>query len=862
MQAQNDNLTQLLLALLKGENNIRIPAEKELQNLCNNNYGAFLFELSKKFQDEKEESPIRQLSATIIKNKIIEYKETWFNLDENIKEQIKNNILSTLITQNINVKKAAALIIAGICRVELPKNIWTNIFDILINASQNDNIDIKITSLITLGYIYDEFTLNNIHLNINNNTISKLLNMYYSILTNCNQNGENNIPLTLTCLNSIILFVPYIEVIISDNSSRLVFFNLIKDYMLNTDEKIRECSIMIFAVLIEYYYKYFSNYIDVLMQTLFQIIEKDSENNKKSCFEVLCTIGEKETNLVNTSYNVTSNFYFLDKYKQQISQIILKLIITDKFNDEEHTLSKYSCLLIIYMSLCCDFKFTEEMLNYYINNISSNDPIIKFSALNVFNSILETKDKIKIFPVIEQSLPMLTSILLENQTILLVRKLIAKIMKKISKNFGFLIKKNQDLFDKFMALFYSLLGDKNPEILFIIIESINELVKQIETNEYLETNLLSPYTKNYFEALLKLSKEIDLFNPDNNIPMVALFAIGSYGGHAANDTKNVTLKVFNLLVEMFSNTLNINAFQNQQIRLNYQEYICMSLDNFLRNKKSLEKDVRNLFSYVVQSFQQRQEIYEEGISLVGSISSYLQGGFMKEMSTFNSYLLHGLNSTNSYDICKSSISTLDEIIMYTGSDFNMYVENYLKIILNILSDNNINRDLKPKSFGIISQIFLSCPQEVFKGNYFNDIMKIIGGAFEACQMDFGQEKDNIDFINYIIELKESILETMSCIFKTIEDKGQLKEFIPYVTKTVEFINFILRDEAQLNSDIIRNSLALIANFCDDYGKDIKAILNIDLLKDTIEKWKNKTEEQDTNLFLWIQKSITDVVISN
>ena len=862
MQSQNVNLTQLLFALFEGKDNIRVPAEKELQNLCINNYGPFLFELSKKFQDEKEECTVRQLSATIIKNKIIEYKDKWFNLDENIKEQIKNNILASLITPDINVKKAAAFTIAGICRVELPKNIWTNIFDTLINASQNNNIDVKITSLITLGYIFEEFTVNSIHLNINNDTITKLLNMYYSILSNSSQNGGDNIPLILSCLNSIRYFVPYFEVIISDNSSRLIFFNLIKDYMLNADEKIRQYGIIIFAELIEHYYKYFQNYIDILMQNLFQIIDKDSENNKMSCLEVLCTIGEKEINLINTAYNVTSNFYFLNKYKQQISQIVLKFIITNKFDDEDYSLSKYCRLLIIYMSLCCDFSFTEEMLNYYLKNISSNDAIIKFSALNVFNSILESKDKNKIFPIIQNSLPMLSSILIDNQTILFVRKLIAKIMKKISKNFGFLIKNDPDLFGKFMTLFYNLLKDNPPEIVFTILESVNELVKQIETNEYLDKNILGSYAKTYFDILLKLSQEISLFNPDNNVPMVALFTIGSFGGHVANDVNNEAYNVFKLLLEMFSNTFKINLFENQHIRLNYQEYICMSLDNFLRNNKALEKDVRNLFSLIMQSFQQRQEIYEEGISLVGSISSYLQGGFMKEMSTFNSYLLHGLNSTDSYGICKTSLSTLDEIIMYSGADFNMYVEKYLKIILHILSDNTINRELKPKSFGIISQLFLSCPQEVFKQNYYNEIMAMVGGAFEACKMDFGQEKDNVDFINYIIELKESILEAMTCIFKAVEDRGDLQLFIPYATKTVEFINFILRDEAQLNNEIIRNSLALIANFCEDYGKNIKVILNIDLLKDTIEKWKNKMEEQDANIIAWIQKSITNVVISN
>ena len=77
--------------------------------LLNNNFNDFLLELSIKLSNEKEEKTIRQLSAKIIKNKIKEYEESWLNLDK-----IKNNVLSTLITSIIDVKKAVGLSIAGI----------------------------------------------------------------------------------------------------------------------------------------------------------------------------------------------------------------------------------------------------------------------------------------------------------------------------------------------------------------------------------------------------------------------------------------------------------------------------------------------------------------------------------------------------------------------------------------------------------------------------------------------------------------------------------------------------------------------------------------------------------------------------
>ena len=866
MQEQKSNLSQILAAALSENLNIRTPAEQELQNMLNISFSGFLFELSKILSNENEENNVRQLSATLLKNKIKDYKENWFNLEQNIKEQIKNNILSTLITPKIDVKKASALCISGICLVDLPNNHWTNIFDILINASQDNNIDVKITAVITLGYIYEEFTTNNIYIKISNDTIIKLTNMYYSLLTVKNENEKDIKPLIINCLKSLKMFIPYIEGIISNDNSRLVFLNMINQYMLNNDEEIRAYSVRIFIKLIETYYKYFQSFIDTLMKTLFQIIENDSDNNKKLSLEVLCTIGEYEISVINSGYNSLINYYFLNKFRQKISQIILKYIITNNFDDEdEHTVSKYCILLTVYMSQCCEFSFTKDMINYYKNNISSNNPVIKLSALNIFRAILEANCKVQLFPIIQESLPMLSSILLETQTILTVRKLIAQIMKTITKNFGNLIVKNKDLFDKFMALFLNLLRDSQREIVFIILESIDKLIKRIETNENLPTNLLSQYSNNFYEALLSLAQNINLFNFDTNVPMMALFTIGSFGQHVANDSKNILCNVFSSLVNMFLQTLKKNSFKDEQIRLNYQEYICISCDSFLRNKTAHDRDVRNLFNYIIQSFQQRQDIYEEGINLIGGMAFFFQRGFISEINQFNSYLIHGLNLTNSFAICKASLLCLDEIISNIGPDFNVYVGEYIKIILNILSDSKINRELKPKCFGVISQLFLCCQQETFK--FFDDIIKMIGNAIEVCQLQYDQEKDNIDFNNYMMELKESILEAIMCMFNAIKDIGKIEPFIPYVKKIVEFINKILKDKVQINDEIIKNSLGLIASFCETYGKNIVAILKIDLLKDYIEQFKNKLNNEndidnlDKDFIIWVQKAISDVLTS-
>ena len=232
----------------------------------------------------------------MIKNIINNFTEKWLNLSPNIKEQIKTNILSSLITEDINIKNATGLCIAGICKVELQRNQWNNIFHILINASQSENINVKITYVIVLRMIYEDMHITN----MNNNNISKLTHMYYTLLTTQIDNDKNKVNLVVNCLISIKKFVSFMEGIICNDNSRLVFLNMIKEYMLNSDEIIRRSSIEVFSELIFHFYKNFQSYIDILMQVLFQIIENDSETNKKACSEIIFNIGEKESYLTNT----------------------------------------------------------------------------------------------------------------------------------------------------------------------------------------------------------------------------------------------------------------------------------------------------------------------------------------------------------------------------------------------------------------------------------------------------------------------------------------------------------------------------------------------------------------------------------
>ena len=66
---QEEQLSLFLENALNPDINIRKQAEDKINSICQQNFGAFLLELSKKISTEQEKKKVRQLSAVLIKNK-------------------------------------------------------------------------------------------------------------------------------------------------------------------------------------------------------------------------------------------------------------------------------------------------------------------------------------------------------------------------------------------------------------------------------------------------------------------------------------------------------------------------------------------------------------------------------------------------------------------------------------------------------------------------------------------------------------------------------------------------------------------------------------------------------------------------
>ena len=850
---QGDELSFYLENVLNSDMNIRKNAENKINSLCDLNFGQFLIELSKKISTEQEKKPVRQLSATIIKNMLNKegYSTKWFQLNEEIKLIIKNNVLSTLASNDVDIRKAAALTVAGICKIEIPNKQWLNIFNNLASTCQNENINIQLSSLTCLEYIFEEIKQSDLPLNI----VADLLNIIYSLLNKENINEE----LCYYALKATHKFLPFIKEFVKNKDSQIKFYDLIEKYIRNNNNLIREISLKIFIDLSKIYYNFLENYIDKIFNFSVSIIQEDIERNKILCMEIWINIGNEEDYRLNVINQVKKPYLgLLQKYHVQLSELCLKFIVTEDYYTEEYNISSESFFLLSIMSRTCNNDFLKNMINYISTALGGNQDQpekIKYSGLNVFRAIINTTYKEELYPIIKDSLGIVSQILLDNKYPTHFKKLCAFILKSITKNFGEELVSDTIYFNKMIQLYLSLFPISTKEVLFPILLSLSNLCKAVVWNEKDQTNVLSKHMQLLCDNLFKIVSNISLYDPDYNIILMAFHLLGSLAEKAALDVKNYMINNFKFLNEMFIKTLKLENFPNAEICYNYQNYLASNLQAFLMTGMATPDLAANLLKYLIETFKMRKELYEEGLALIGNICQFTKEDFKVVMDLISPYLIQGLKSTDSYDICKTSILCLSDIIQGLGES-NNYIGDFLPLIMQILSNNNIDRNLKPWCFNIISDIFIHCKEEGFK--YFQDIMSVIGGAMTATKINLPDDTE-IETINHFIDLREHLLENIACIFNAVKDISKTKEFIPYVEEIIKYLIFIANDALCYKLTILIQGICLIGDFCTVYQKDLKPLLNSEELKDIITKIENDKEAtKDQRILIeldWAKKSL-------
>ena len=132
--------------------------------------------------------------------------------------------------------------------VEIKSDIFLEIFQTLINTSYNSNPEFRISSLYTIGYIFDEINPKF----LNEDTRKKFL---FSIVNNFD---ENYIEVLKVAINSFSKILPFIKNIFQINELKTQLME--KIFNLNNTELIYNDLLLILSEICKFYYNELNGY--------------------------------------------------------------------------------------------------------------------------------------------------------------------------------------------------------------------------------------------------------------------------------------------------------------------------------------------------------------------------------------------------------------------------------------------------------------------------------------------------------------------------------------------------------------------------------------------------------------------------
>lgn len=869
------------------DNNLKIrqKAQEKIKKFAEENLGELLLDLGKNISNIDIKKEIHQISSNIFQHILLSprFSQDYLDLSCETKNKIKEQIFQGFNSDKLYIRISAALSVCTLAKVEIPKNQFLYIFDLFYENIQKKNINVQLATIIAINFILKEVKNNNILLL--NEYASKVIEIYYLILNKYEKN-ENFNQLVIDTLKSIKLNLSYIIKVINGKNKNLYFYDLLHRNITNKSAEIRNIILSIFLDLIKDYYDTFEYYIDIVFDFTYNIAENDIIKNKLICVKIWNNIGiieEKRQVYNNNCLN------FLQKYYKPLTEVSLKYIVTTEYenidsdndldNDNFNTSDKNNIInnhqshneqsltdccyyLIKLMSKCCDFDYIEKMIKYYYKYQENKDINFKYSAFNIFKAILETKHKKKLYPFICKNLDYIYNMINNSQIPSFLQKLCAKYLRSFSFFFINEIIDDIKIFEQLMNYFFVLIKISPKVIIYISLGSINNLCKGIKYSENDMSNKLSQYIDNLLKPLLSFGANIFLFDNKINIPITSFQCISTLAERTPIDCRVQMINTFRIIIEMFHSTLKKKKFKDERIRLIFQEKISLCLSSFFISGSVDKKGIELLFQYIIKSIKQRGCVFEEILKLVGSIALFIKNDFITYFPQFKEHLIQGLKTFNKYSICKSSLLCLSEIIDGLGKGFNNYINDFMPIIISIIADNRYDILLKPECLNIISYIFIFCPKEALKS--FDIIMQIIGSGIQALQIKFNCEIDEETQI-YFNELRDHLLETLSCIFCVIQEINKNNEFLPFVKPIINFINFICDDINIISINVNKSCLKLIINFCICYGNIIKPYINFKLVKILIMKLEenqnlnNENYEENKKFIEWSKKNLNKIL---
>ena len=634
---------------------LRKNAEIFIMNCANNNLIGFLTQLSSLISQDNIDLNPRKMAGMVIKNLLSRdyYINIWNQTDDSSKGPIKDNLLATLASQHLDVRKSTATVVAAITKLEFPNGKWKEVIGVLSSACGNNLEYIQLSAVTTISYIFQEIQPGI----LNENEIEIVLEKYFQILNNPQANKE----IIIEVMKGLDGMIKFLAEFFKQPDKRSIFYNSVNNHLGNMDKDVRNATLALDYEFIKYYYDYISSFATTLANLTNNLMGKDQKENVLMIYEIWCGLAEHEIYRIKKKDPSKENFGIAKQAEQMLLPFILQHLYTEDYEDEEWNLSKAAGGLISLLSQCTDEIFVKKIVEYVGTSFDSGNEHVRHSALYAFGNIQECEYRDFIFGICKNSFKLFTENLNQQNTPKHIKNVTAWVIKNITMNYNMEISHDGVLFNNLFSYIIKVIPNLDKRTQVELCHAIHYLSQPCPKN--VDSNQISTLFQESMSTLVALACNQNNYDECDNVSLACFYAISTIIDRAARDTKNMMKTTYQQLMLGFQTTLDPNFFSTPQIRFAFNGYLCSTFSAFLLNPIFDVTDFGDLFNYVIKSFHDRNGVYDEGINLIGNIARTVGDNFCNYIDQAMPFILNGMSDPSTKDLTSSCLICIYDICL-------------------------------------------------------------------------------------------------------------------------------------------------------------------------------------------------------
>ncbi|TFY83967.1 hypothetical protein EWM64_g25 [Hericium alpestre] len=781
------NVGELLANTLSPDQNTRQDATQKLEAAAAENYPAYMLMLSAELVNESSPVFVRNAAGLALKNALTaregarqtDYSNRWLSVDAETRGKVKQDLLLALHSPVQKAGSVAAQAIAAVAKTELPQGQWPELIEILLGfisqTGDNLNMPLRISTLNAIGYICEE---------IDPDILSLRANEILTAVVHGARKEEPSPEVQLAAMQALYNSLIFIRENFEREGERNFIMQVVCEATQNPNVQVQAMAFESLVRIMNLYYNKMAFYMErALFGLTVMGMKSPEEAVALQAIEFWTSVAEEEAQLESDYQDAQEGLidgdieepkYFAKIALPEIVPVLLMLLTRQDEDAEEGewNVSMAAGTCLNFLAQAVHDSIVPPVIPFIEGNIKSQDWHQREAAVMAFGSILVGPDPTVLTPLVNQALPILIDMM--NDSNVHVKDTTAWTLGRICESLITCIKPDVHLHPLVSALVNGL--QDSPRIIANCCWALMNLADglyEMYDGENPANSPLSPYFEGIIGALMRVTETA---SNESNYRTSAYEAITSFVQQATLDVIPVVQNTIVAILQRMEHLLNV---QNQILGIDDRN-----------NWNDLQSNLCSVTVSVIRKLGDGiQPLADQIMTLILRLieSAAIEEKFAPYIQAFLPFLYPALKAYEDTQLCTVAVGIIGDITRALGDQSAPYAEAFVRVLLENLSSDVLNRNVK------IS--ILSC---------FGDIALAVGPAFEpyletsmtVLRQAASLQPNPLDYdsIDYIASLREGILEAHTGIITGFKNTPKVTLLLPYVPTILELTQQVLADE--------------------------------------------------------------------